>query len=130
MPFHTNSIGGIVFDSMDGPVVPSRQELQIFRRAGINSIGARKVGIHAKPFKLTTVKYVADFTADKDAMVTYLALIGSDPVAVVLQSIDWGNYLLIDVQTAEPPQAVTRAVNTIIPNPTVRQKLNWFMIGG
>ena len=115
---------------MEGTILPKAEEIEVFQRRGVDSIGARKLGKHAEPFTLVTVKYVLDFASHKDALFTYRALIGSDPVEIVKASTSYGNYLLLDVREAEPPQAVYGVVGAIISNAQVRQVFRWTLIGG
>ena len=129
MPLFSNSIDGNTFDDLQGSIVLRSEEIQVFKRLGVNGLGARLTGSRGRPFKLISVKYVLDFGAAKDALVLFAGLKGNNPLTIIKQSVDYGLFLVLDVREAQESQAILNPVGTIIANAQVRQVLEWTFVG-
>ena len=128
MPVHTYRIGPHTFEDLQGNLIKRGEKLEIFSRPGIDGVGARKTGKRTGPFTVTSVHYVLDFQAARDAVTTYQAMRGVDPVEVIQHSISHGTYLVVDVQQVRV-EAVLGVGSTLVTDPEVRQICQWTLIG-
>jgi len=101
MPVLTNSIGGYNMLAIQGKPYTRQEEIEHLTRLGLDGDFYRRLGKHSKPFPLVSIVDVGSHTLGRVAYNAYIALKDGDPVPVVLNSVAWGNYVVIDVEIAE-----------------------------
>lgn len=124
----TNSIGIYTFDDLRGEIERSREQLQVLRRAGINSVAFRKTGQRTGGFQLLSIHYVLDWTTARNALDAYKTLIGADPQTVFQHSVNQGTYVVSDVVQTQA-DAVVQTIGAIVPGAQVRQVCQWTLWG-
>lgn len=86
--FPLNSIGDFAFLRLEGePLGTLRQEIELFKRAGVNGTGAVRQGFKAEPFTLRSMVDAPDQASGWQMFFAYHALVGGDPVELVWRNM-------------------------------------------
>lgn len=124
MPVHTNTIDAYQFEDIRGSLQPRSEELEIFARPGKDDTTVRLTGVRGRPTQIITVHYVADFTAAKNALSSYVQLKDGASYEIVQHSISFGDFRILDVVEVES-RAVANVIGSLISGATVRQICQW-----
>lgn len=138
MPIHLNQIGAFEFIDLVGVIGGRQERVELFERPGVEGHGARKNKVAGVPFPLVSVRYVEDFYAAAAELTAALGMTGT-VVEVVRNSVEYGYYLLLDVQEHSPPFAVEKVIGGVTEQQVddesladedlhVRTELRWTLI--
>lgn len=126
MPVHVNSIDSFTFADLVGTTYFSQQEIELIPRPGVDGLGARRSGVRGKPFVMVSICYHADFTTAAASLAEYTDLVGHNPVSLTRNSVDMGNFLVLEVTEHKPPQAVINVAG--YPGAQCRAEVKWSLV--
>lgn len=127
MPVHTNTIDAYSFEDIRNSLQPSSEELELFTRPGKDGVTLRLLGERGRPCQIFTMHYVADFTAAKSALSSYVQLKDGGVHEIIQHTTSFGDFFILDVVEAES-RAVSGVVGSLIPGATVRQICQWTVL--
>lgn len=127
MPIHTNSIGSFTFFDLVGSIYPRQEQIEVIERPGVNGSGARKTGARGKPFVLLSITYFDDFSDAASELTSYKAYVGDALHTVTRNSVNLGDFLVLEVTEATPPMAVLNVAGS--PSSQVRAEHRWRLLG-
>ena len=129
MGLYVNQIGKFTFDHMIGEIAPSREQVEIFQRPGVDGLGFRTYGKRGQPFQVETRRYEASDPLARAVRDLYLELIGTAPVKVAKRSVlQSGLFKVLDVSTTSIAQRTSVVGSTIVLNPTVVLICQWTLV--
>lgn len=128
MPVHTNSIGAYSFLDIEGAPILRQQQLEIIERAGVTGSGVRRLGSRGKVFELVTTNYVASFTTAKTNMDLYKAMVGTNPVTLIRQSVNEGTFIVMAVKERDR-YAIFNAIGGFSGGEQCCQHVIWSLLG-
>lgn len=122
--------GTFTFPKLIGiPSVPEKIA-EVLRRRGVDGAGVRILTTTPEEFTLTSLGYVASYSAAKAAVADYQELIGKQyGVQLTKDSIVWGVFDVLAVKESEPPATVTAKVSGVSgASSSVRHVCTWLLI--
>lgn len=119
--------GTHTFQDLIGQVVASSNELETFRRRGVDGAGVRVLANSPRPFTLQSTSYEDSFSDAKDAIAAYKELKGKEyGVKLTKDSLDYGSFDVIAVEESGPPRQVLVKQSGVATNAAkVRQVCVW-----
>ena len=78
------------------------------------------------PFVLTTICYHTSFASYRLDLESYLTSVGTGPVQLIRNGVDQGDFIVMDITEAQPPQAVYSVAGA--PDKQCRSVLRWTLI--
>lgn len=85
----TNSIGQYQFAVLQGVPGVLTDNVQVIQRPNVDGIALRGLGYRGTPFTVRSVTDVDDLDDGRQTLVTYLTLVGADPVQLIINDVDY-----------------------------------------
>ena len=112
MPIHLNSVGSYEFLDLVGTIGGRQERVELFERPGVEGHGARLNKVAGVPFTLVGTRYVEDFDSAAAEYTELLDMVGT-VVEVKRNTTSFGDYLILGVTEAQPPQAVYQVIGGV-----------------
>jgi hypothetical protein len=109
MPTAEHSINGLQFLCLKGEVFLRQEELETFNRGGVDGTAFRKLGKRGQPFELISIVDAPSLEDAKAGFEAYRDIVATNPVTVIKDGINWGNYVVLRVSLA--PKGIKAVAN-------------------
>lgn len=125
MPVHVNAISThldltdlgatyALFDDLSGKVEIIGEQIETFKRAGVDGTGFRRLGERGNEFELSSVVYCEDWEEARDLVEGYKAFIGAtDALYLIKQTLNRGKFVVLGVEEDEPQAMQNVAGNAV-----------------
>lgn len=104
----SNSLGAVVFFSIDMPATAAAQQVELESRSGVDGLAIWLTGSRGEPFDITTtIDLVGTLATAQTVMNTYRAMKAGGPYTLTRASTALGSVVVIDVKPISDELVVT-----------------------
>lgn len=119
--------GTYTFQDLIGQVLASSNQIETFKRRGVDGSGIRVLNSSPPTFTLRSTTYLDSFSDAKDAIAAYKELKGKEfGVKLTKDSLDYGSFDVIAVEeVGQPRQVLAKLSGVATTAAKVRQVCSW-----